>query len=416
MSPEEIAATFADLTAKAMPINGTPTDDDLTAFRETLIQILLGIPYDEDGAHSLVGLILPTATYTATYPAAFPRPARPAAYDATIADDATPVVRARSEAAHNQRRADYETYAAAERGIKAFLQASVDELWYQDLKDPTSFYNAVTAHDLISHLDDNCGGLHPSELINLPAEMGMYYATSAGIPEYIYALERAQRKLLRGKLPMSDAALLAIASTAVLAAQTYPRVTDDWEARADVDKTWTAWKTVYNAAHLARKRQLLASGGGEPLPLANVATVPPPEGEFDLTNERLDGFLDNLANAATQETTVLAKLTENYSTLTASVAAISTTVAALSAAFTTLSNNNHAAPGTSAAAAPRARGRRNNNRNYAVNGYCWTHGYKVGTSHSSATCTAKAEGHKDAATRANTMGGSVANRGWDAAT
>ena len=275
MSPEEIALVFADVTAKTTPINGNPTDDDLTALRDILYPILLAIPYDVNGLHNLVGLIQPTATYAANWTAAFPRPARPASYDPNIANDATPVVRARMEASHAALIADYAAYAAAERGLKAFLQTTIDELWYQDLKDPTTFYNMVTAYDIITHLDNNCGGLHPSELISLPGEMAGYYAAAVGIPEYIYAMERAQRKLLRGNLPMSDAALLAIASTSVLAAQTYPRVTDEWEARTTANKTWTQWKVVYNAAHTARKRLLLASGGGEPLhAVANAATAP----------------------------------------------------------------------------------------------------------------------------------------------
>ena len=46
MSPEEIALVFADVTAKTTPIDGNPTDDDLTALRDILYPILLSIPYD----------------------------------------------------------------------------------------------------------------------------------------------------------------------------------------------------------------------------------------------------------------------------------------------------------------------------------------------------------------------------------
>jgi hypothetical protein len=57
---------------------------------------------------------------------------------------------------------------------------------------------------------------------------------------------------------MSNAALLAIASTSVLGAQTFPHVTDKWEARTPANKTLAQRKIVYNAAHTARKRLLLA--------------------------------------------------------------------------------------------------------------------------------------------------------------
>jgi hypothetical protein len=45
--------------------------------------------------------------------------------------------------------------------------------------------------------------------------------------------------------------------------------------------------------------------------------------------------------------------------------------------------------------------------------YCWFHGHRISQLHTSATCGNKAEGHKDAATASNTMGGSEANKGWN---
>jgi hypothetical protein len=42
--------------------------------------------------------------------------------------------------------------------------------------------------------------------------------------------------------------------------------------------------------------------------------------------------------------------------------------------------------------------------------YCWTHGYKVGSTHKSLTCNLPKPGHKTEATRADNMGGSQANR------
>jgi translation initiation factor 2B subunit (eIF-2B alpha/beta/delta family) len=37
--------------------------------------------------------------------------------------------------------------------------------------------------------------------------------------------------------------------------------------------------------------------------------------------------------------------------------------------------------------------------------YCWSHGYQVAKSHTSATCNMKNSGHQDAATKIDTMGG-----------
>jgi hypothetical protein len=37
--------------------------------------------------------------------------------------------------------------------------------------------------------------------------------------------------------------------------------------------------------------------------------------------------------------------------------------------------------------------------------YCWSHGYQVAKSHTSATCNMKKSGHQDASNKSNTMGG-----------
>jgi len=246
MTPEEITALFAAASANFTPIAGNPSDDDLTDMREILMPLLLSIPYDETGPdprHNLIGLIESTATYTNDWGEAFPIPDRPASYDPAIAADATPVIRARMEAAHTLRLQDYASHEAAERGAAKFIRDAVDELWYKDLKHHRSFYNSVTAKQLIEHLDANCGGLHPVDLINLPTEMMSFYATAEGIPEYINKLEDAQHKLARANLPMQDVQLLAIASTAVLASQHFPRATDEWEAMAPALKTWATLKT-----------------------------------------------------------------------------------------------------------------------------------------------------------------------------
>jgi hypothetical protein len=41
--------------------------------------------------------------------------------------------------------------------------------------------------------------------------------------------------------------------------------------------------------------------------------------------------------------------------------------------------------------------------------YCWSHGYQIHADHTSMTCTRRAEGHQELATKANNMGG----RQWD---
>ena len=130
------------------------------------------------------------------------------------------------------------------------------------------------------------------------------------------------------------------------------------------------------------------------------------------TLTRLDGYLDNLAAAATTERTTLTQLIETNATLTANITALTASVASLTAAYTILAAGNNNAPKLSTNKQQPCSS--NKKPAYlAVDGYCWTHGYHVKKGHDSASCKDKADGHKDAATRANTMNGSTANKGWD---
>ena len=100
--------------------------------------------------------------------------------------------------------------------------------------------------------------------------------------------------------------------------------------------------------------------------------------------------LDNLANAAVQKNDTVEKLVISNKTLTDTVATLTNDISRLTTAIAALKTNK-------SAKAPQAND---------PNGYCWTHGYKVKFGHSSKTCTKRKEGHKEDATRSNTMGGS----------
>ena len=48
---------------------------------------------------------------------------------------------------------------------------------------------------------------------------------------------------------------------------------------------------------------------------------------------------------------------------------------------------------------------------FLKDGYCWSHGFKV--THNSTNCKNKKSGHMTAATRSDTIGGKMWNKGWD---
>ena len=252
MTPNAITLLFKEARDAFHPLEGKPTDDDLLSIWETLLPILMEIPYDQlGGVHSLTALITDGVRYAVDHGGnVFKRPVRLPLYDGSIADDATMVVCVRAEVAHKARLDDYASFEAAKRGAAKFLREVVDEVWYNDLKDADTFYTKVSALEIISFLDTNSGGLHAIDMISLRTNMHQYYVQADAIPQYIIMLEDAQKKANRAGMPIADIELVMITSAAVIAAQHFPREVDDWEGLPSTARTWLAWKTAFRLAYL----------------------------------------------------------------------------------------------------------------------------------------------------------------------
>ena len=95
MTPEVITFLFKEARDASPPLEGKPTDDDLLAIWETLLPLLMEIPYDLlGGVHSLTAIITDGVRYAADHGGkAFKRPARLPLYDGSITDDATTIIR-----------------------------------------------------------------------------------------------------------------------------------------------------------------------------------------------------------------------------------------------------------------------------------------------------------------------------------
>ncbi len=66
-------------------------------------------------------------------------------------------------------------------------------------------------------------------MVSLTIQMSQYHKGTPNIPEYILLLEDTQRKAARTRLPVTDQTLTVLASTPLLAADTFPRTTELWE-------------------------------------------------------------------------------------------------------------------------------------------------------------------------------------------
>ena len=175
------------------------------------------------------------------------------------------------------------------------------------------------------------------------------------------------------------------------------------------------WKTTFLRAHQERLR-LIQAAGGTTLGNANAAggqrgTLSSP------TTERLDSYLDNLANAATQDSVQMGLLLESNKTLIEQNRLLVEQFTALSARFNATPTT--PSPSRPPAGTPRktpAQLREKRLTKFSTTNYCHTHGYMVNATHTSATCKTPGPNHVTTTTREYTKGEVEFNKGWELAT
>ena len=142
--------------------------------------------------------------------------------------------------------------------------------------------------------------------------MQRYHLEVEGIPQYINMLEDAQKQAGQASQTIVDKTLLQFASTVMLTTERFPRTNDDWEDRAEAEKTWAKWKAAYKKAHAKARIKAQANEGSVKFGAANAAARVEKTYEVE-THQSIDkggmkdlgGYFDNLAAAAVNEKSVL---------------------------------------------------------------------------------------------------------------
>jgi hypothetical protein len=101
MTPNTLTRLFKEAHDSFPPLEGKPSDNDLLTIQETLLLLLMVIPYNQlNGVHSLTAILTKAIKYNANHGAKFVCLASLLLYEKTMADNATTVVCVHAEAAH----------------------------------------------------------------------------------------------------------------------------------------------------------------------------------------------------------------------------------------------------------------------------------------------------------------------------
>ena len=273
-TPDNVRALF-DAAREIFEVeDGQPTESYITRLQETMGGILFTVRYDTEKAkHNLIGLVIDDPDYVERYGKSFERPTRPAAYDETIPDGEKVTIKVRkAEAFHKAKLHDWELYDVSESQAARFIVDSVEDVWLAELKKKVTIYAEVTAIEMLDHLRKTCLGAHEVDILDLQDQMRSYHTTMESIPQYIEAMERAQKQSKRANNEIGDAMLVNMGTKAMLATKRFPKANDNWEDLARAERTWAKWKEIYRAADLkatVKKKARDARFGGAAPQLKN---------------------------------------------------------------------------------------------------------------------------------------------------
>jgi hypothetical protein len=232
MKTREVQVAFAALMDTCEPIAGQPTDEDLTRLNLANLSQIVPIPFDRQlGIHNLMGILLADDELKKRQGTVFPAYKRPPIYDMDIPLTALLGEQARLESIHKAKIEDWKMFDCAERKVRNFIITSVKDMWIRELHDPIMGYSHQPPRAIMNHLWASCSGLHYLDTLALRDKMRTLHLEVQGIPEYINALEDAQKRSKRAEKgnAINDHFLVVIASAAMMSSQRLSRANWKWE-------------------------------------------------------------------------------------------------------------------------------------------------------------------------------------------
>jgi hypothetical protein len=259
----------------------------------------------------------------------------------------------------------------------------------------------VTVWQLIKHLLTAYGRITPSSLSANDARMRAAFDADQPIEVLFTQIEDGMDYAAAGNGAYSLQQIIIIAYSLIFASDAYPEACREWRKKSEVDKNWENFKTEFASAYHDR---------------CEATTTSQRSGYHDANSTTREVMttsnqtIVNLAAAAAADRETMANLALTNTTLSQQLAASQEENALLKRQLDNLRNQRRAPGGAPGRQNYTQRGAPFTPKNFNNTNYCWTHGWKCDTTHTSRTCTKPRVGHQLGATRADTMGGSDANK------
>jgi hypothetical protein len=386
-TPDELIAGFPH---SSLPkVTGEPTFEDLKVIRHLLNTNAMSVSsYVGGGRHGHLGIIMTNEEYFAITADVFPVPNNPGA-SAEVVTGMTAAVIAEMTRLYREATQVYRTYHNVDQAIKKLILEAFDDTYLNALSDEVVGYANCTSLELLTHLLTFYAMIAPTELTQNYERLNTPYDPNQPIKTLFQQIQDARAFAVTGGQPYGNAMIINVAYTLIFNTGLFPDACRAWKSRVIAGKTWAQFKIDFATAHREFR-------------LTNQTAQ---QSEFHSANmmieQGLPKSMNDTAEAIAQLATATASDRSTVATLTTTNAKLATQLEASNALIAQLKNEIETLKNK---IKPTWQGQRTV-RTTNNDSYCWSHGYQVAKSHTSATCNMKKSGHQDAAIKSNTMGG-----------
>jgi hypothetical protein len=284
----------------------------------------------------------------------------------------------------------YRTYTSVQQALKKQIISVFEPMYLDILNDNMVGYANISARYMLDHLFETYGNITAVDLVINFENMRRAWDPQQPVESHFKQIQDCADYSEAGGVLIGHPQQINVGYAKIFATGHFMSACRWWNEKHTIEKTWTQFKSNFAAARRQHKQMQ-----GESAVTAGYHSV-----NADVTHnedqmaEATIGSLANLATATAADRGVVAALTQANVRLAKQLEDNSNELRELKALLKKESSAK--------------RGKRSFNP--SPTNYCWTHGFKVGSTHTSLTCKMPKPGHKKEATRADNMGGSQTNR------
>jgi hypothetical protein len=284
----------------------------------------------------------------------------------------------------------YRTYTSVQQALKKQIISVFEPMYLDVLNDNMVGLANISARDMLYHLFSTYGNITAVDLEINFEHMRRAWDPQQSVEALFKQIQDCADYSESGGVLIGHPQQINVGYAKIFATGHCMSACRRWNEKHHTEKTWTQFKSHFAAAHRQHKQMQGESAATAGYHSANAAV----RKTEDQLAESTIGALANLATATAADRGMVATLTEANARLVKHLEDNSNELRELKALIKK----------------ERVEKRGKRRFNPSPNNYCWTHGYKVGNTHTILTCKLPRPGHKREATRADNMGDSQANK------